>query len=323
MGQKYTDEEIEISVLMSAYNAEDYISDAIRSIVDQTYQKWELLICDDASTDQTYEIIKSFDDERIRVFQNKENLKKPRSINYLFKKSRGALITVHDADDLSLPQRFDKIIAVFRRDPGLFMCGHVIERMDIRGRPLGLYRKKETDYRLIKESMKSSNTDGDPSIFIRREVFGEIGEVFRPYFNNNMDYDLALRVLEKFRSTNIGEVLSYYRNVPNSISKGVVTYKKLITHYITKELARQRQETGKDALMTNDLDQIEQWERNYSQPYILDKTLHLREMASFFMYTKMNKHAILFMLKAIVEEPWKWKNWHTLQYCIRRTLIGI
>ncbi|MEQ8473929.1 MAG: glycosyltransferase family A protein [Marinoscillum sp.] len=323
MGQKYAKEEMKISVLMSAYNAEDYISEAIRSIVNQTYTEWELLICDDASSDRTSQIVKSYKDTRIKLYRNQENLKKPRSINYLFTKSCGSLITVHDADDVSLPRRFEKLVAVFRNDSELYMCGHIIERMNINGKPLGLFRKKAANYEEIKKAMSESNTDGDPSVFIRREVFDKIGEVFRPYFNNNMDYDLALRVIEKFRSTNIKEVLSYYRNVPNSISKGVVTHKKLITHYITKELAKQRQETGSDALMVNDFEQIEEWERIYSQPYLQDKTLHFREMASFFMYTKMNKQAILFMLKAIVQDPWKWKNWHTLQYCIRRTLFGI
>lgn len=73
-----------LSIIMPAYNAEKYISEAIESIINQTYTNWELLICDDNSTDKTYEIAKSFMDERIKLFKNPVNKKnRKRLIGYL------------------------------------------------------------------------------------------------------------------------------------------------------------------------------------------------------------------------------------------------
>ena len=312
-----------ISVLMPAYNAEKYISIAIESIINQTYQNWELLICDDFSTDRTYPIANSYDDPRIKLYKNRENRKKPFAVNLLFQHSIGDLITIHDADDISLPLRFQKIVQFFEKRKDIFMCGHDIERMNEQGVPLGLYRHKKIDYEQIKKDMENDNSDGDPSNFIRRDVLlGFNGEVLRSYFQNNMDYDLALRVIERYKSTNIPEVLSYYRNVANSISKNVPTFHKLVTKHITIHLAQQRKTTGRDALECGDWKTIRKLESYYSKPYILDKTLHFREMSSFFMYCKMYSTAVQYAWLAVRNEPIKLINWRTLQYCLRKALIA-
>lgn len=308
---------------MPAYNAAPYIREAIDSILSQSYEDFELLIADDASTDETKSIIDSYSDRRIRKFHNTRNLKKPLTVQKLFEHSDGDLITMHDADDVSLPTRFEKVVEVFTSNAEVFMCGHIIERISENGKRLGLFRNKTSDYDEIKLLMKMDNTDGDPSLFVRRVVIADLGEIFRPYFKNNMDYDFALRVLEKYKSTNVLEVLSYYRNVPNSISKGTPTYHKLITQGITQFLAKQRSERGYDSLQEGDMEIIQRVENELSQPYLKDRTLHLRKMASFFMYCKMNNEAIKFMFMAVMKEPQKIENWKTLQYCIRKTIIGI
>lgn len=311
-----------VSVLLPAHNAEKYINETIDSILAQTYTNFELLIADDCSTDDTRKIIDSYSDNRIKCFHNSENLRKPKTIQKLFENSKGELITMHDADDISLPQRFEKMVEVFQKQPDVYMCGHIIERMTEKGVPLGLYRKKSDDFQEIVQLMKTDNSDGDPSMFIKREVIEDLGEIFRPYFANNMDYDFALRVVEKYKTTNLLEVLSYYRNVPNSISKGVLTYQKLVTQDITKFLAQERAEGKKDALQRNDMATIKKMEELYSLPYQKDITLHFRKMANFFMYCKMNNSAIQSMLNAVRLEPFKFENWRVLQYCIRKTYLG-
>ncbi|ADR22201.1 glycosyl transferase [Marivirga tractuosa] len=312
-----------ISVLMPAYNTEKYLAEAINSILDQTHQNWELLICDDASTDKTYHIANSFEDSRITVFKNEVNLKKPKTTNWLFKQSKGQIITIHDADDLSSCDRFEKIIDKFKKDKSIYACGHEIQRISEKGKHLNLYRRKSVQFEEIQELMAHDNTDGDPSLFIKREVIENLGEIYRPYFQNNMDYDLALRIIENYKTTNITEVLSYYRNVPDSISKEVKSYKKLITQDITKFLASERKEIGLDALQRQDWSLIKAKEEEFSKPYVKDKTLHLRKMASFFMYVKMNRTAIDYMLIAIRKEPFKFENWRTIQYCLRKSIFKI
>lgn len=311
-----------ISVLMPAHNAEKYVSAAIDSILAQTYEYWELLICDDASTDNTWEVINKYKDCRILRYRNTINKKKPQTVNELYRTAKGELITVHDADDFSHKRRFEKIVNLFLERTDVYACGHEIERVSEDGIPLGLFRRKDSDYEVIKERNSVENIDGDPSLFFKRSVVENLGgEIFRAYFQNNMDYDFALRVIENYKTTNLQEVLSYYRNVAGSISKSVPTYHKLVTRHITKSLAKQRRELGFDALQMNDLAAIRDLEEQFSQPYVEDQTLHFREMAAFFMYCQMNQQAIRYMKAALNQEPFKLENWRTLQYCVRRTFL--
>ncbi|WP_183563764.1 glycosyltransferase family 2 protein [Mucilaginibacter sp. SP1R1] len=88
-----------VSICMSAYNAEKYISSAIRSVINQSYQHWELIIVNDGSKDETSTIIESFADKRIK-FLNQENKGQSASANKAFEYSQGELIKFFDADDI-------------------------------------------------------------------------------------------------------------------------------------------------------------------------------------------------------------------------------
>ena len=116
-------DDYKITVLLSAYNAEKYVKEAIDSILDQTYKNFEIIISDDGSTDNTRYIIDSINDDRLKSFHNFRNQGKTFTINYLSSKATGSFVTVHDADDLSLPDRFEKQIVSFRKNPKLVMCG--------------------------------------------------------------------------------------------------------------------------------------------------------------------------------------------------------
>lgn len=312
-----------ISVLMPAYNAEKYIGKAIQSIISQTYTNWELLVCDDGSTDKTHEFATSFKDDRIKVFKNITNLKKPKTTNWLFTQSKGDLITIHDADDLSHKNRFDEIVNIFSKNNDLYICGHDIQRISESGKKLPLFRSKVSDYEKIKSSMLKENTDGDPSLFIKREVINSLCEIYRPYFTNSMDYDFALRAIEKYKSSNLKKVLSYYRNVPNSISKGVTSYKKFIMPGMSLFFAYERAQKGFDSLEKGDWDTITKEEEKLSRPYAKDESLYLIKMAEFHMYYRMNKQAIAYAWSSVIKDPLRIRNWNTFQYCLRKTIFTV
>ena len=95
-----------ISVILPAYNAEEYIYAAIDSILQQTYTNFELIVINDASTDHTEEIILSFSDKRIRYIKNEQNLKLIKTLNKGIALANGKYIARMDADDISMPNRF-------------------------------------------------------------------------------------------------------------------------------------------------------------------------------------------------------------------------
>jgi len=100
----------EISVIMSVYNGETYLEEAIRSVINQTFKNWELVVINDCSTDSTAEILERLasEDERIKVHTNEVNLRLPTSLNKAISLSTGKYIARMDADDICIPDRFEK-----------------------------------------------------------------------------------------------------------------------------------------------------------------------------------------------------------------------
>ena len=100
----------DISVIMSVYNGETYLEEAIESVRNQTFKNWELIVINDCSTDSTAKILAdfSFKDERIKVHTNEVNLRLPTSLNKAIALSSGKYIARMDADDICLPDRFEK-----------------------------------------------------------------------------------------------------------------------------------------------------------------------------------------------------------------------
>ena len=94
-----------VSVVMPAFNGEQFIGRAIRSILDQTYENWELVIVDDCGTDHTMDVVRSFYDDRIKVFSNEKNKGIAFSRNKAIENSHGKYIAILDDDDMALPDR--------------------------------------------------------------------------------------------------------------------------------------------------------------------------------------------------------------------------
>ena len=111
-----------ISVLMGVYNCETTIEESIDSILCQTYTDWELIICDDGSTDNTVEIINEYCErfpEKIRLIKHDSNLGLNQTLNDCLDLAEGEIIARMDGDDISLPTRFEKEIIEFDKEPEL------------------------------------------------------------------------------------------------------------------------------------------------------------------------------------------------------------
>jgi len=94
-----------VSIVMPLYNCEDYVLDAVKSILNQTYKNIELIICDDASTDSSFEICAKIDDDRVTLIRNDINIGNRETLNRLFGHARGEYIAIMDSDDISHPER--------------------------------------------------------------------------------------------------------------------------------------------------------------------------------------------------------------------------
>ncbi|MGE6630128.1 glycosyltransferase [Bacillus sp. NPDC077027] len=115
-----------VSVIMGVYNCEDTVTDSIESILNQTYENWELIICDDASTDGTYEHMLRYATsfpKQIKLIQNKHNQRLAASLNRCLAEATGELIARQDGDDLSLSTRFEKQVHFLQAHPEYDVVG--------------------------------------------------------------------------------------------------------------------------------------------------------------------------------------------------------
>ena len=119
-----------ISVILPAYNAERFLRDAIDSILNQTFTDFELIILNDGSTDKTEDIILSYSDPRIRYVKNEQNLKLIKTLNKGVDLARGEYIARMDADDISIPTRFEEQIRYLTEHPDVVMVSAEAYMMD-------------------------------------------------------------------------------------------------------------------------------------------------------------------------------------------------
>lgn len=122
-----------ISILMGIYNCEDTLPRAIDSVINQTYTEWELILCDDASTDNTYGIAQKYRDrypEKIILIQNECNMRLAATLNHCLEYATGKYVSRMDGDDEILPERFEKQVEYLEDHPEIDLVGTAVLRIN-------------------------------------------------------------------------------------------------------------------------------------------------------------------------------------------------
>jgi len=195
-----------VTVLMTAFNTEKYISEAIESVLNQTFQDFELLIVDDGSTDNTYERILEFSDPRIRVIKNEQNEGLRTSANIGLSQSRGKYIARLDSDDISLPARLEKQVALMEANLDIGLCGTYARKF---GTQRGKMRPSSISDEEIRASLLFENCFIHSSVIIRRSVLLLHNILYRLELVE--DYDLYCQLSWVSTLCNIPEILVLHR----------------------------------------------------------------------------------------------------------------
>jgi len=205
-----------VSVLMPIYNCERFISKALESIYNQTYQNFEVVIVDDGSTDRTSEILINMKDSRTFIYRNPENRGLTKSLNIGLNLCRGEYIARMDADDVSHPERFAKQVEFLENNPDYALVGSSYYCIN-QDEKIVAFIKVLTAYNEIKQGLKTQNWFGHGTVMVRRTVLLDLG-AYNEKYKFAQDYDLWLRIAEKYKVGNIDEPLYYWRSFDNSIS---------------------------------------------------------------------------------------------------------
>jgi len=205
-----------VTVLMSVYNGEEFLAEALASVFSQTFTDFELLVIDDGSSDRSAQILAQAGDPRLKVLTNLQNIGLTASLNRGLLQARGMYIARLDADDLALAGRLARQKTILDRQPGLGLVGSFAGKIDASGQPSGQWvtpLEPEDIYYLL----NFRNCLTHSTVMYRRELVLGLGG-YRQDRHYAQDYDLWFRLSKKTRLALIPEMLVLWRQGRQGIS---------------------------------------------------------------------------------------------------------
>jgi len=203
-----------VSVIIPVYNAQNFLTEAIVSVIKQTYQRWELIIIDDASTDKSWRIISGFKRQyprKIKALRLKKNLNKggDAAANVAFTKVKGELVARMDADDIACPERLEKQVDFLQKNPRIFMVGSQAWVINKEGDIIG-EKKLPLTSEAIYENYFIFHPMIHPTIMLRRKEIKR-KNLYKIKYSANNDLLTFLGFLKNKKFANLPDKLLYYR----------------------------------------------------------------------------------------------------------------
>jgi len=225
-----------VSVIMPFYNCEKYLDKAISSILNQTFQDFEFIIINDASTDRSDTVVKKyFKDERIIYLKNDTNLGVAQSLNKGITVSQGDFIAIMHGDDIATIDRLSIQYNYMLRNPNVGILGSYVNIIDENDRIIKKRKIKPLTHCEIKNAIFRFTPVISPTMFVRSVVFDKIG-LFREKLRRCEDYEFLIRALfNNIQINNINVILLSYRTRKGQLSANqksqVLTTFKIIKEY--------------------------------------------------------------------------------------------
>ncbi len=250
-----------VSVIIPAYNCERFVEKSVRSILAQSYQNLEILICDDGSTDATKTVLDKFSDPRIVRLDNATNRGNVFTRNKLFGQATGDYLCIQDADDWSDEDRISRQLAQMNQDHVQVVGTNFYRVYDghkVLKHPFEDYVMERGTYEKFRFALAS--------VMLTKEVYQSIGPI--PQLLEKMiaeDNYWLTKINEAYDISVIGSPLYYYRDVVGSLTRKF-NRENLTAVPLIKELKRQRQASGTDWVEQNNANAI----RNFKEQLLSD-----------------------------------------------------
>ena len=213
-----------VSVVMGVYNGEKYLSEAIESILNQTFMDFEFIICDDGSSDRSAQIIENYAkrDKRILFLKNNVNTGLAATLNRCIEISKGEYIARMDCDDLSIKDRFEKQVQYLDHHKEIDIVGGAVYLFDEKG----IYGLRRNKSKFNKVEVFKRSFFIHPTVMMRKNMFLSVnGYTVSKQTYRTEDYDLWCKICYYgFRVTNIDDVLLYYREDRNAYRRRKFRY---------------------------------------------------------------------------------------------------
>ena len=219
-----------VSVIMAVYNTGKFLTQCIKSILNQTFREFEIIAVDDGSTDNSFEILREFSrfDSRLKIYRNRKNSGVSSSLNRAIKHCTASVVLRMDSDDIMLPDRIEKQYNYIRENPDCVLLGgqvkYINEKNEIRGNSCFPLSDAE-----IKKNLFYFQTVADSTVLFNRRLIPGSVLMFSSGLPVAEGLDLYLRLLKYGKFANIGDTLVLLRDRPGSLSKKIRRNFKVIT----------------------------------------------------------------------------------------------
>jgi glycosyltransferase involved in cell wall biosynthesis len=208
-----------VTLGIATFNRETYLAQAIRSALEQEYEDFEVLVVDDGSSNPAIaEVLAGFDDERLRVMRHPENRGIAESYNTMFREGRGELIAMLGDDDVCLPGRLSREVAIFDAHPDTGVVHGDALMIDSDGQTIGRWDSRDfTQAALVQAFFRSHNHLVDPTRMVHRRVYEAVGG-YDSSFRIAQDMDFWLRAVREFRFRHCpgGPLIGFRRHGANT-----------------------------------------------------------------------------------------------------------
>lgn len=233
-----------ISVVMPVHNGGRFLAPAIQSILDQTFGHFEFIIIDDASTDDSRNTILGFNDNRIKLVRNEQNLGVTRSLNKAIAHAKGRFIARHDCDDIALPTRLEKQLNYLKNNPDVACVGCNLSIINDEGEVTGVWEYPSSS-ELVAWKLLFNSAIAHPASMFSLEVFNSVGG-YNESIKRAQDYELWSRMSKEHKLANLNETLVLYRIHENAISQSKaeeqINFRRVISSKNIAELSKELSE---------------------------------------------------------------------------------
>ncbi len=198
-----------VSVILPVYNGEDHLTECINSILNQSFKDFEFIITDDASTDSTPQLLAKFarNDTRVKIITHKINQKQTTAANTAIKNAKGKYLARMDADDVALPNRFERQVTFMEENPNVGLLGSWVDIIDDDGKILKIWYTHDSNG-YLGWNLLFGTSFAHSSVMMRNDIVKQAGYYQSPEAE---DYDLWSRISRIANVANIPEVLQQKR----------------------------------------------------------------------------------------------------------------
>ncbi|MCP4147164.1 MAG: glycosyltransferase [bacterium] len=197
----------DLTVLMTVYNGEAYLRETVESVLKQTYKDFKILVVDNASTDSSREIIRTYNDKRIHLVELSENIGQVAALNKGLEMIDTKLVARMDADDINHPQRFQKQVATLEQNPEISICGTFATTFGAK-QVRWTYPCSDAG---IKVKLLFECSLVHPSVMMRKDRLDKYGLKYDDTLKHSYDWDLWQRAALHLQFANIPDNLINYR----------------------------------------------------------------------------------------------------------------